>query len=410
MRRPQLRTLFAIAAWLAALVLAVVSLVLLALGSSGIASDNSPRWLVAMLYLANLSLPTVGALVTLRRPGNPIGPLLLVAGLSVFAWVSSSGYATYALAIRPDLPGGVIALWLSGWTPLSYAFALLAFVPLLYPDGRFLSQRWRVIGWLAGALVVVQSVGVAFGRPVLQSGTSVGTTSPNPLAVAGLAPIDALFTRTLGVPLGFAFLAISWAAVVIRFRRSRGVERLQIKWFLYAVGVVVVAFATLFPLAFVGNVISSDIFFFTFMFTFTLIPLSIGVAILRYRLYDIDQLINRTLVYGVTTGAIAVTFFGGMIVLPTLLRPIISGSEVAVAVSTLVCFALFQPLRSRVQDAVDRRFYRSRYDAARTLDAFSLRLRDEVDLDAVRGELLDAVGSTLSPTHASVWLRGRRAR
>jgi hypothetical protein len=157
-------------------------------------------------------------------------------------------------------------------------------------------------------------------------------------------------------------------------------------------------------------VISSDIFFFTFMFTFTLIPLSIGVAILRYRLYDIDQLINRTLVYGVTTGAIAVTFFGGMVVLPTLLRPIISGSEVAVAVSTLVCFALFQPLRSRVQDAVDRRFYRSRYDAARTLDAFSLRLRDEVDLDAVRDELLDAVGITLSPIHASVWLRGRRAR
>jgi hypothetical protein len=405
MRRPQLRTLFAIAAWLAALVLAVVSLVLLALGSSGIASDNSPRWLVAMLYLANLSLPTVGALVTVRRPGNPIGPLLLVAGLSVFAWVSSSGYATYALAIRPDLPGGVIALWLSGWTPLPYAYALLDFVPLLYPDGRFLSQRWRVIGWLVGALWVVQSVGVAFGRPVLQSGTSVGTSSPNPLAVAGLAPIDALFTLTLGVPLGFAFLAMSWAAVVIRFRRSRGVERLQIKWFLYAVGVVLLAFATLFPLAFFGNVISSDIFFFTFMFTFTLIPLSIGVAILRHRLYDIDQLINRTLVYGVTTGAIAVTFFGGMVVLPTLLRPIISGSEVAVAVSTLVCFALFQPLRSRVQEAVDRRFYRARYDAARTLDAFSLRLRDEVDLDAVRGGLLEAVRDTVQPASAGVWLR-----
>jgi hypothetical protein len=405
MTPPRARVLLAIAAWLAALVLAVVSLVLLALGSSGIASDDSPRWLVAMVYLANLSLPTVGALVTVRRPGNPIGPLLLVAGLSVFAWVSSSGYATYALAIRPDLPGGVIALWLSGWTPLPYAYALLDFVPLLYPDGRFLSQRWRVIGWLVGALWVVQSVGVAFGRPVLQSGTSVGTSSPNPLAVAGLAPIDALFTLTLGVPLGFAFLAISWAAVVIRFRRSRGVERLQIKWFLYAVGVVLLAFATLFPLAFFGNVISSDIFFFTFMFTFTLIPLSIGVAILRHRLYDIDQLINRTLVYGVTTGAIAVTFFGGMVVLPTLLRPIISGSEVAVAVSTLVCFALFQPLRSRVQEAVDRRFYRARYDAARTLDAFSLRLRDEVDLDAVRGGLLEAVRDTVQPASAGVWLR-----
>jgi hypothetical protein len=136
-----------------------------------------------------------------------------------------------------------------------------------------------------------------------------------------------------------------------------------------------------------------------------LIPISIAVAVLRYRLYDIDFLIERTLVYGVTTGAIGLTFFSGIVVLQALLRPFTSGSEVAVAISTLVNFALFQPLRSRVQDAVDRRFYRSRYDAARTVDAFSMRLRDEVDLDAVRDELLDAVGITLSPIHASVWLR-----
>jgi len=229
------------------------------------------------------------------------------------------------------------------------------------------------------------------------------------VAVAGLAPIDVLVNQTLAVPLAFAFLAISWAAVVIRFRRSRGIERLQIKWFLYAVGVVVVAVATLFPLAFLGNVIPDEVFFFAFTFSFMLIPLSVGVAILRYRLYDIDHLINQTLVYGVTTGAIAITFFGGIVVLPALLRPLISGSEVAVAVSTLVGFALFQPLRGRVQSAVDRRFYRSRYDAARTLDTFSVRLRDEVDLDAVRGGLLDAVRETVQPAHASVWLRETEA-
>jgi hypothetical protein len=226
--------------------------------------------------------------------------------------------------------------------------------------------------------------------------------------VAGLAPLDVLVNQTAAVPLAFAFLAISWAAVVIRFRRSRGVERLQIKWFLYAVGVVLLAIATLFSLSFIGNWITDEILFFMFTFTFMLIPLSIGVAILRYRLYDIDHLINRTVVYGVTTGAIGLTFFAGVVVLPALLRPLISGSEVAVAVSTLFSFALFQPMRARVQQAVDRRFYRSRYDAARTLDAFSVRLRDEVDLDSVRGELLDAVGTTLSPAHASVWLRERR--
>jgi hypothetical protein len=402
---PRPRVVFALAAWLAAVALAVISLVLLALGSSGLASQDSPRWLMAALYLTNVALPTVGALITVRRPGNPIGPILLVAGLSVFAWFSSSAYATYALAIRPDLPGGLIAVWVAGWAPFPYADALLVFVPLLYPDGRFLSRRWRLVGWLVGALAIAQFVGVAFGRPVLQVQPGFGPGAQNPLAVAGLGSIDILFNQTLGVPLGFASLALSWAAVVIRFRRSRGIERLQIKWFFYAVGVVLLAFATLFPLSFIGTVIANEIFFFTFTFSFMLIPLSVGVAILRYRLYDIDHLINRTLVYGVTTGAIGLTFFGGIVVLQALLRPFTSGSEVAVAVSTLVGFALFQPLRARVQHAVDRRFDRSRYDAARTLDAFSIRLRDEVDLDTVRADLVEAVHRTLQPTHASVWLR-----
>ena len=408
MSRPRPRVLFAVAVWLAAVGLAVISLVLLALGSLGLASQDSPRWLMAALYLTNVALPTVGALVTVRRPENPIGPILLVAGLSVFAWFSASAYATYALAIRPDLPGGVIALWLAGWAPFPYADALLVFVPLLYPDGRFLSRRWRLIGWSVGALVIAQFVGVAFGRTVLQFQPGFGTGAPNPFVLAGLGPIDVLFNQTLGVPLGFASLAISWAAVVIRFRRSRGIERLQIKWFFYAVGVVLLAFATLFPLSLLGVTISNEIFFFTFTFSFMLIPLSVGVAILRYRLYDIDRLINRTLVYAVTTGSIGLIFFGGVVVLPALLRPFISGSEVAVAVSTLVGFALFQPLRAWVQHAVDRRFYRSRYDVARTLDAFSARLRDEVDLDAVRADLVDAVQRTVQPAHASVWLRDAR--
>jgi len=399
------RNLFAGAAWLAAVALAVVSLVLLVLGSAGIAGADAPPWLVAALYLANLPLPTVGALVTVRRPGNPIGPLLLVAGLSVFVWFSSSAYATFALSMKPDLPGGAIAIWVSGWAPFPYGYAVLNLVPLLYPDGRFLSHRWRVIGWLVVALCIAQSLGVAFGRPVLQTGTSVGTSAPNPFAVAALAPLDVLLTQTLGVPFGFTLLVIAWAAVVVRFRRSRDIERLQIKWFLYAVGVVLLSFAILFPLAFLGNAISSEIFFFTFTFTFMLIPISVGLAIMRYRLYEIDRLINRTVVYAVTTGTVGLAFFAGVVVLQALLRPITSGSELAVAASTLASLALFQPLRRRVQEGVDRRFYRSRYDAARTLDAFGGRLRDEVDLDSVRAELLDAVGDALSPAHASVWLR-----
>jgi hypothetical protein len=398
-----LRVLLALGAWIVSVAVAAISLVLLALGSLGIAGEGSPRWLVAAVYLAYVPLPTVGLLVTLRRPGNPIGPLLLVAALSVFGWFSASAYAAYALVIRPDMPGGAIALWLSGWAPFGYVYMLLVFVPLIYPDGRFLSRRWHLIGWLVGVLWIAQFVGAAFGRSVLQLGS--GTTAPNPFFMPGLAAVD-LANLALGAPLGSTFLAISWAAVVIRFRRSRGIERLQLKWFFYAVGVVLLAFAILFPLARIGVAIPSEIYFFTFNFSFMLIPLSVGIAILRYRLYDIDRVINRTIVYGVTTGAIGLLFFGGIVALPALLRPLISASEVAVAASTLVSFALFQPLRSRVQHAVDRRFYRARYDAARTLDAFSVRLRDEVDLDAVRADLIDAVQHTVQPAHASVWLRG----
>jgi hypothetical protein len=399
------RTLFAVAAWLAAVGLGVASLVLLALGSSGIAGEGAPRWLVAAVYLAYVPLPTIGALITVRRPGNPIGPLLLFAALWVFAWFGSTAYATYALAIRPDLPGGVIALWLSGWAPFGYAYVLLVYVPLRYPDGRLLSVRWRLVEWLVGALWIAQIVGAAFGRPILQSGSSVGTSAPNPLAVAGLAPVDVLFNIALGAPLGFLFLAISWAAVVIRFRRSRGIERLQIKWFFFAVGTVLLGFAILFPLVFLGKEVPAEIFFFTFTFSFMLVPLAVGVAVLRYRLYDIDRLINRALVYGATTAGIAMAFFAGIVVLQALLRPFTSGSEIAVAASTLASVALAQPLRVRIQVVVDRRFYRSRYDAARTLDAFGVRLRDEVDLDSVRADLVAAVRDTMQPAHTSLWLR-----
>jgi hypothetical protein len=193
---------------------------------------------------------------------------------------------------------------------------------------------------------------------------------------------------------------------VVRFRRAHGIEREQLKWILYAATVVGIGLVAQIPISIAmapdaaanaSNAIATS--------AFACVPVAIGIAVLRYRLYDIDVLIRRTIVYGATTGAIAVAFFGGIVVLQAVLDPLTSGSELAVAASTLLSFALFQPLRRRFQSAVDRRFYRSRYDAARTLDAFSVRLRDEADLDAVRGGLLDAVRDTLHPADASVWLR-----
>jgi len=225
----------------------------------------------------------------------------------------------------------------------------------------------------------------------------------NPHAIDGA--VGALLGFVYLSPLTYVVYLIPVAAVLARFRTATGNERQQLKWFAYTSSIsmlifVVARFVPLFSyLAGLGPLVA--------VIAMDLIPVSVAIAILRYRLYDIDVLINRTLVYGVTTGTIALTFFIGVVVLPALLRPFISGSEIAVAVSTLVCFALFQPLRSRVQDAVDRRFYRSRYDSVRTLDAFSLRLRDEVDLDAIRGGLLEVVRDTIQPTQVSVWLRER---
>jgi hypothetical protein len=322
-RRAPRHSLLAVAAWLAAVALAVASLVLLALGSSGIFGQNAPPWIMAAVYLWYVPLPTVGALVTIRRPGNPIGPLLLAAGISVFAWYSSSAYATYALVIRPDLPGGVIALWVSDGSPLgtSTRFSCSCRCSTRTAGcsrdaGFLLGGSWAPCGWLS-------PLGVVLAIAVL-----VGSFDQND----------------------------KWASV-------------------FLIGAIALA------------------------------PVMVGVAVLRYRLYDIDVLINRALVYGATTAAIAVTFFGGIVVLQAALRPLTGGSEVAVAASTLVCFALFQPIRGWVRSTVDRRFYRARYDAAQTLDAFASRLAGEVDLDAVGAELAEAVSETVRPAHVSLWLR-----
>jgi hypothetical protein len=213
---------------------------------------------------------------------------------------------------------------------------------------------------------------------------------------------------TGGVPL-IAGSVIAAAQLVVRYRTAGAQEREQIKWLALPLIVLIVAIIATVATLVLGvppdlGVNSAAISSLYAIVEFAL-PVCMAIAILRYRLYDIDVLINRALVYGATTAGIAAAFFAGIILLQALLRPITGGSEAAVAVSTLACLALFQPLRRRVQDAVDRRFYRSRYDAARTLDAFSVRLRDEVDLDAVRGELVAAVRDTVQPAHASVWLR-----
>ncbi len=349
----------------------------------------------------------VGLLLALRLPRQPVGWLLLWAGVLFQLSQAASAYEWAAFIRTPGtLPFGEVAMFMAfAWLP---ALGCLFLAVMLFPTGRLPSRRWRLPAALVvmtNALVLVANSLGPRALPVPSSALGAQgaplITVANPLAIGG--PLATLLGYVSSSSFAFVVYLIPVAAVLVRFRTAAGTERQQLKWFAYTSSIVMVFFvATSFVpvfsyLAGLGPVVA--------VVAMDLVPLSVAIAILRYRLYDIDLLINRTVVYAVTTGAIGLTFFGGIVVLQALLRPLTSGSEVAVAVSTLISFALFQPLRARVQDAVDRRFYRSRYNAARTVDDFSVRLRDEVDLDAVRGGLLDAVGETLQPAHASVWLR-----
>jgi hypothetical protein len=271
---------------------------------------------------------------------------------------------------------------------------------LLFPDGHLPSRRWRPALWLAVAGIVAFVVGTGFGAPTIGD-----SNVPNPFAVPGSLG-EVLGALQEAFPLVIVAALVALVSVVVRFRRSRGIEREQVKWVLYAAALVGVGLVAQLPIFMVmppdaaanaSNAVATS--------AFACVPVAIGIAILRYRLYDIDVLIRRTLVYGATSGAIAFAFFGGIVVLQAVLRPITSGSELAVAISTLASFALFQPVRGHIQRAVDRRFYRAKYDAEHTVDAFAARLRDDVDLDSLQGELLEAVTETLQPAHASVWIR-----
>ena len=361
---------------------------------------------VLLLALSLLVYVGVGLVLTLRLPRHPVGWLLLWAGTLFQLSFSAAAYAWAAFARGPGtLPFGGVALLMGfAWIP---ALGCLFVAVMLFPTGRPPSKRWRlplvvlvmVDGLLlAGALATQEfQVRQSFfgeGSPLI--------TVAGPLAIKGT--LASLLGSVNSSPLTFVVFLLPLAAVVARFRAAAGNERQQLKWFAYTSSIAALFFVvsgfvpSLFSyLAGLGPPIA--------VLAIDLIPISVAIAILRYRLYDIDVLINRTVVYGATSVAIALTFFLGILALQPLLRPITSGSDLAVAASTLLSFALFQPIRRRVQDAVNRRFDRARYDAARTADGFAERLRDEVNIDELRADLLGAVQLTMAPAHVSLWLR-----
>lgn len=398
MTRPLLARLLATTT--GALVLAAL---ILGGGTLGGVDGHEPAFsLFDAVELASvLATTAVGFVVATRRPANPIGWIFSAYALGTAVYMAAGGYAIRAFVIAPGtFPGGEWAAWLRQWgdRPLS-ALSLLAF--LLFPTGRLASPRWRP------ALVLPALTALGFTARAFVQGPLGFLGIENPLGLGWLPrSVDD------GIPGGIPLLVgsiVAAAEIRERYRAAGPVERDQIKWLAIPLAALLFAIAATFA-TFVSGIpsdqgVNGTAITGLYGMAQLAIPLCMAIAIVRHRLFDIDVLINRALVYGATTAGIAVAFFGGIVLLQTVLRPITSGSEVAVAASTLAGLALFQPLRRRMQAAVDRRFYRSRYDAARTLDAFSVRLRDEVDLEAVRAELVGAVREAVQPAHASLWLR-----
>jgi len=363
---------------------------------------------VALLAVLSLLVYVgVGLLLTLRLPRHPIGWLLLGMATFLQLSVAASAYAWAAFVRAPgSLPlGEIVWFFQSGWI---LALGCLFLTVMLFPTGRPPSRRWHLPVGLVVAATALLLAGYSLAPRELKvpqafvAQNAVPLTVPNPFAID--ATLATLLAYAFTSPLTYAVFLLPIAAIVSRFRTAHGNERQQIKWFAYASSIVALFFvgSGLVPTFFltdVGAVVA--------VAAVDLIPISVAIAILRHRLYDIDLIINRTIVYGATSAAIAMTFFLGLVALQAALRPFTSGSELAVAASTLFSFALFQPIRRRVQDAVNRRFDRSRYSAARTVDGFADRLRDEVDLIELRADLLGEVQLTMAPAHVSLWLRER---
>jgi hypothetical protein len=351
-----------------------------------------------------LFYPTVGAIVASRRPENPVGWLLCLYGLVTSFSYFCAEYAIYALLAQPDsLPAGEAMAWIVSWI-LPIMNGLQVFYILLFPTGRLPSRRWRWLGWLTVAFVVV---GVILGA--FSSGALLGILGPiqNPLGIEGFS--NAYYKAVLFIMTPLLTIAAA-LAVFIRLRRAIGVERQQIKWFAYAAVATVSAgiLAYIIP-----RVIDTPLWFERVGFALNIafipaIPIAIGIAILRYRLYDIDLLINRTLVYGSLTLMLALAYFGGVTATQVVFRALTGQEEqpqLAIVVSTLVIAALFTPLRRRIQSLIDRRFYRRKYDARKTLEDFSAQLRNETDLNALSEDLVGVVRETMQPAHVSLWLR-----
>lgn len=354
----------------------------------------------ALSALVFSGFAVVGGIVAARRPRNPIGWLFEAGALVWSLGVLSNGvYWHMAFGrVHPPAAADYVA-WFGSWSFEPAFVLLLCLVPLLFPTGSPPTPRWRVVGWtgiLAGALNIAST---ALAPGPLQNGDFPWVDNPFGIDELGLAAVA-----------GAAFVAVALAALaaiaslVVRYRRAHGIERQQLKWVAGAACLLVVG-------AIAGDVaatwLGSGVGWITILVGLLGIAIAVGIALLRHRLYDLDVVVHRTLVYAGVTALLAATYLVCVLLLQLVASGAAGGSSLAVAVSTLTVAALFRPARGRIQNAVDRRFYRHKYDAERTIEAFAARLRDQVDLDALDHELSKVVRNTLQPSHVSLWLRER---
>ena len=371
----------------------------LSLSAWGEIPDRAPPWFFPLMALMLVSFSTVGAVIAARRPDNAVGWSLLTMGLALGVAFVGQVYADYTLVAHPgSLPGGAVAVWLSLWNSV-LALVAATFFCLLFPDGRPPSNRWRWVGRLASTGGVLLVLGVSLAPGTLDERNYPGARNP-----VGVEGAERLLegTTTVGTALALVALLLAVLSMFVRFRRSIGVERQQLKWIVYAGAAAASGFALT---LFLSGPLANAVFAVAFL-AFIGVPVAAGFAIMRYRLYEIDLLINRTLVYVPLTAMLALVYVGGVVGLQSVFRAF-TGQEstLAIVASTLAIAALFSSLRQRLQAFVDRRFYRRKYDAAKTLAVFSGRLRDETDLEALSDDLVGVIRDTVQPEHVSLWLR-----
>src|SRR5215211_1988181 len=370
---------------------------------------------IVLLALLAFTFTTVGAVLGTRPPENPIGWIFCAGGLILSVTVSAENYTEYALnASTGSLPGVQYAAWIASWALAPTLLLVATMLFLLFPDGKLSSREWGFVAWTAVVASVVVTLGDALGRSNL--GTDYGSMG-NPFAVEGAVGNFLQMLGGFGLTLLLLCFLASVTALFDRLRQARGVERQQIKWFAYAAAVMGTGPLVMFMLGGGYSALEELMWYlgyFVAILGFALLPVATAIAILKYRLYDIDRIINRTLVYGLLTILLAAGYFAtimalqgiGNLVFQVPFRALTGqNSALATVAATLAMAALFNPLRRRIQSFIDRSFYRRKYDAVKTLEAFSTKLRNDTDLDALSEDLVGMVRETMQPAHVSLWLR-----